>query len=629
MKRLILLCTFLLFIIASCADPVGQLGNDSKNSPDNTAPQATYNASAVLGDSLRQEAWEQFKIRNGSKWKISWSQKSGTPSSVFSGTTESIPGPPEQSARTFLAQNRSLFNMDNELKDLELMEVDISSRGNSHVRFQQMYKGVPVFKGDYQVHIRPDGRVDMANGHYYPDIEVSTSPSVSAASAVQTAKNDLSSQVDLTKDPQTTLMIYREPEEEAFRLAWRIVIEEPENSWRYFVDANNGQVLEELELSTSITGDGDIIEETTCTTPNPVNRNLHRLDGSGYLSGTYANVKNDEISRAYSSINSFQYSQENTHFDEVNVYRHIDIYRATYADDLGFSRNIGSDQDLEALVHYQANPNGAGYYPSNEQVRFGDQVDFARQDEVIYHEFVHAMADAENGSHYLDPNNTEEGAIGEGIADYFPGSYTGDATIGDCVLLQPRDMNNPDIATYDQYLNEGDVEEHDGGEFFSAVLWDLRNSGGISQHDADILVFEAISRLSGEPNFLEYRNAMMAVDSDINGGVHNDLIQNNFADRGVGMHVPPSVSITGPSNLWEGTSDTFTANVSGGESPYQYQWYYKHETDSNWTLVSGETSSTYTHTAGSPSGEYVRVVVTDNSSAVNESVHFFTIIGAA
>jgi len=503
--------------------------------------------------------------------------------------------------------------MHKKLKNLKLKEVGISSRGVRHVRFQQMHDGIPVFEGDYQVHIRPDGRVDMANGHYYPDIQVSNNASISAKSAIQKAQSDLGADKKLQREPETKKMIYRQSQkshEANFVLAWKVLLEVKDGYWQYFVDAGSGQIIDKFDLSTTVTGDGNVISETTCTTPNSINTDLYRLNGSGYLSGNYANVKNDETSRAYSSTNSFQYSQSNTHFDEVNVYRHIDIYRATYVDNLGFNKNIGSDQDLEALVHYQGG--GAAYYPSNEQVRFGDQIDYALQDEVIYHEFIHAMADAENGSHYLDPNPSEEGAIGEGMADYFPGSYTGDSRIGDCVLSTPRDMINPTYSHYDNLPKDqnGDVylEEHAGGEFFSAILWDLRNASGISSHDADILVFEAISRLSGGPNFMEFRDAMMAVDSNINGGVHNDLIQNTFAARGIGNFTPLEVTITGPTNINAGEYKTWNVSASDGSGSYSYTWYQKPNTSSNWSQIgtgTSESTTDYQHFK-------LKVEVTDN-----------------
>jgi len=88
----------------------------------------------------------------------------------------------------------------------------------------------------------------------------------------------------------------------------------------------------------------------------------------------------------------------------------------------------------------------------------------------------------------------------------------------------------------------------------------------------------------------------------------------------------PTVSISGPSNMFEGSTDTFTANVSGGSPPYSYQWYYRHENDCCWTST-GTNSPTYDHTAGAPNGEYVRVVVQDQYPYTVEDQHYFTILG--
>lgn len=62
---------------------------------------------------------------------------------------------------------------------------------------------------------------------------------------------------------------------------------------------------------------------------------------------------------------------------------------------------------------------------------------------------------------------------------------------------------------------------------------------------------------------------------------------------------PPSVTITGNTGMMEGGSEMFTANVSGGTSPFSYQWYVRHENDLYYSAV-GTNSPYYTHTAGSP-----------------------------
>jgi hypothetical protein len=82
------------------------------------------------------------------------------------------------------------------------------------------------------------------------------------------------------------------------------------------------------------------------------------------------------------------------------------------------------------------------------------------------------------------------------------------------------------------------------------------------------------------------------------------------------MPTPPSVSISGSSyEYFAGTgcrSRTWTAAVSGGSSPYTYQWYY------NGTAVG--TGSTYTRSVCASNTTFqLKVVVTDNTGATAQA----------
>lgn len=69
-----------------------------------------------------------------------------------------------------------------------------------------------------------------------------------------------------------------------------------------------------------------------------------------------------------------------------------------------------------------------------------------------------------------------------------------------------------------------------------------------------------------------------------------------------------SVSISpSPVDVHVGKSKPFTSTVSGGTSPYSYQWYL------NGSLVSGATSSTWTFTPTSAGSCTVYVKITDNA----------------
>lgn len=303
--------------------------------------------------------------------------------------------------------------------------------------------------------------------------------------------------------------------------------------WRYAVDAHTGAVLlkqnrivdatdagaafppfpvrslaarAELDGTHSepfVTGEGDVYP-THPDISSVTTVDLYRLSGNGYLQGTYVAVENDEDSEAYSGSEEFSYSTSNTHFDEVNLYYHVDDFRHNFIEGLG---SLGFTQ-ITAHAHSNTGygPNNAWFLPSNQEIYFGDGTGagfdpFSREDKVIYHEYGHAVMYDINSS-LVTGASSEPGAISEGVPDYFAGAHTGRSLINEyAAYAYRRDMDDPlEIDSYAEYQSEAPVEAHDGGEFFSAILWDIRGDGGISGGQADFLVFDALDRVTSGPD---------------------------------------------------------------------------------------------------------------------------------
>ena len=364
----------------------------------------------AVADTARQRAWEHFQQKHGARWHVRWSDRAQigqtptrantrkAPTSVFGALTRPYAGPPEQAARDFLSEHYTLFQMPKTLSDLEVMN-EIRLRGVTHVRFQQTYQGLPVYEGAYLVHVRDDGRIDMANGNYYTDIDAPTTSSISESSARRIATDDLGGNVELDEGAETEseLVIYPKNDGDTFLLTWKVLVPavEPDpGHWQYFVDAISGEIVERQNLVTTIahftsvqkrkatvedavsspgfstgashatvpfavTGNGTIIPDYPAAT-SPENRNLTNLDGNGHLNGFFTNVDNEEASNAHESDHNFLYSTSSTHFDEANVYYHITAFFSQYvAPILGFTGDIGSDRDVESEVHDQDRPIGA------------------------------------------------------------------------------------------------------------------------------------------------------------------------------------------------------------------------------------------------------------------------------
>ena len=373
-----------------------------------------------------------------------------------------------------------------------------------------------------------------------------------------------------------------------------------------------------------VTGDGDVYP----TDPNfssVTDESLYRLNGSGYLRGTWAYSVNDATSNAYSSNNSFQYSQGNTHFDEANLYWHIDQFRANFINTLD-NGNLTLGQ-IEAHAHATI----PGYGDLNarfcrdcspKQLDFGDASssssynDYAKDDKVIYHEYSHAVIYHINSG--IESTINEEGGISEGTPDYFAGAYTPSRTIiGDYCCAgtsAERDMANPYYTNYsslprDQYGNVN-VDPHESGEFFSSILWDVHNN--ISTSRANFLVYDALFRITSSPTFLDFRDAMMASDDANYSGADDNKIQDASYFKGIGTYSLKANNISGQALVREGFSYTWHGSASGGETPYSITWYKRATSGSTWLGVGSGTS--YSETISSRSSFQLRTCVTDNKN---------------
>ncbi|HKI44615.1 MAG TPA: hypothetical protein VKA08_04685 [Balneolales bacterium] len=108
---------------------------------------------------------------------------------------------------------------------------------------------------------------------------------------------------------------------------------------------------------------------------------------------------------------------------------------------------------------------------------------------------------------------------------------------------------------------------------------------------------------------------MITADQDNYGGNHVNLIRSVFAWKGITE--PPSVTISGPQYVYPGSYPTWTANPSGGTSPYQYYWqendHYRDGLTSGWQYFGNQQSESRTYESDIERVE-LQVTVTDASS---------------
>ena len=586
----------------------------------------------------RTVAWEQFKAQEGNDWKIRWNEQTGLPRVLTGQSTTKYVGTPEVAAKAFLIDYKELFALKANLSDLRHVQTK-ENRGVRHVTFQQYFEGVKVEGAQYKVHLRQDGTVDMANGFYYDTIDISVEPAITGRSAIDAAMLDLELATSLPNQNTSELVIY--PQEGSVQLAFNVevFVEEPFTSWQYFIDATNGSIIEAYNKVTSIypradtntkaltkeiskkgnhvfvTGTGKVYPKHPGNS-SVTTKSLFGLDGNGKLDGTYVRVKNSSTSDAYSGSHSFQYATTNTHFDETNLYYHVDNFRRNFIEGLDAGNNLFNF--IEAFAHNNTVcPSNACYSSGTGDIYFSDNAyEFAKEDKIIHHEYSHKVVrDIESG---IQSNGGEEGSISEGTPDYFSGSFTGRSKILEySVPFAERDMSSPFYGSYSAFQSDNTdgtlVVSHTGGEFFSSILWDIRNNSGITTGEADFLVFDALYRVSGNPDFLEFRDAMLAADNNAYSGSHNNLIQDAFAVKGIGAYSANDATITGSNYLPENTNSTWNVSGSNGTSPFDFTWFRKNGSGS-WFQVT--TGTSYTGNTGTTTFE-LKVDITDSGPNVD------------
>ncbi len=560
-------------------------------------------------DTTQLAALSDLLVKMNNNLGVNWNEKTGTPDVITFEKPHIFDSEPTASARLFLEEIKSLLKK-NEIEDDFILQRINKNDSIQYFRFNQYYKNIPVQGGEYVITLLPGGKVQCALGKFYKDICLNVNPILNENDAFIFAKQNPPLKTEL-KDSLSSYKLIILPKDNEYYLAWELNIPTTQagENWIYVIDASSGRILKNKgtvinEISTLLVpqSQANIYMRHPYLDPNYSYISPIQDNGTGYLQGTYANVVNDATARAYSSTFNFAYTTSDTHFDESNLFYHIDKFRRNFWDGLGF--NLFTQITAHAHTYFSGGPN-ASYSSSDHQLRFSDGQgvygynSFAREDKIIYHEYTHAVTDYVAQLYY---GNTESGAIHEGNSDYFSGSFTTRSLQGEYIspvyTINQRNMESPRIANYTQYgqasyyLGYPLYEPHFGGELWSAVLWDLRKSDtGIGYYYADRVTYSGLYGIPTNSSFLQYRQAIINADINYFSGLHANTIRHVFYLRGIGPDYL-NFYIVGPSYLQFKKVGTYTANITGGSGSVSYVWYKK--ISGQWYQISTSPSITLT-----------------------------------
>ncbi|MEP6797320.1 MAG: M4 family metallopeptidase [Lapillicoccus sp.] len=401
----------------------------------------------------------------------------------------------------------------------------LTSLLGTHAWYAQSFHGLPVLDSFYAIHRDRAGTVtSVADGRLAVPATLATSPRVTAAAATTSAASAVSAAAAsaakaVTSGPAKNRPLAPSPGQGKATLAvvagahpalvWSVVTEGTDGESRTLVDATTGAVREITGLSKNATGKGKVFN------PNPVvalkNENitdkndadqavlnpayktlsLGHLGAGPTLVGTYARVVKAKGGLASSANHQYLFTRSSDKFEQVNAYYGIDTAQ-TYIQSLGFKDINNESQKL--LVNTIIDDNSF-YSPSADTITYGTGgVDDAEDLEVVWHEYGHAIQDAQVPGY---GTSEQAGATGEGFGDYWGATMSVPTSKGfDLPCLMDWDSTSYTSAPHcirrtDTTKTTADIvgEVHADGEIWSGALWTIHTKLG--RQKANTLILES------------------------------------------------------------------------------------------------------------------------------------------
>jgi len=188
-----------------------------------------------------------------------------------------------------------------------------------------------------------DGKIRTIMGSFYKDINVQTIPSISQNDALSIAlKNPPINSI--LKDSLCNYKLIILPIQDIYYLTYELHIAgiHDGESWCYFINASSGNIIDIQDDRCYSQANVYLTHPFLCDVSlvSPLNN----INNDHYLRGTYANILHYEDDRAHNSSNDFTYSTSSTHFDEANLYYHVDKMACYF-------RNLGFEDVIQTTVY--------------------------------------------------------------------------------------------------------------------------------------------------------------------------------------------------------------------------------------------------------------------------------------
>ncbi len=294
-------------------------------------------------------------------------------------------------AAEFLRQHGSMFGVENARTQLRLVGSNRDHLGFTHYKYQQYFNDLPVFGQQLIVHTQ-DSTVRSAAGRLTPNIKVAERTSAISAqeafSRVLSSKDrSLAGSSWKLADDASTLGVFT-ADDGTPHLAYEMDVRSATGpqSWRYYVDATSGKVLESWSTMESALNRETYDAQSSQSRPGKI----ARREGDGPVGDTVINAAHDNSQAVY------------------------DFFKDNFGRDSIDNRGM----KLISTVHYGTKYNNAFW--DGSQMTYGDGdgellIPLALGLDVVGHEMTHGVTERTAGLQYRN----QSGALNESWSDVF------------------------------------------------------------------------------------------------------------------------------------------------------------------------------------------------------------------
>jgi len=482
-------------------------------------------------------------ISSGQEVRIRPDGDTGVPAFLTGDITPPAAADREGSAVAFFEENRDLYQMRSPGEELALSREETDGLGMTHLRLDQVYRGVPVFGRQLAVHFSPEGRITAINGSYYPGLDLSVEPQLTAGEAVANARAAAGAGDAYAPDaPQLVILTQAG---QGGLLTWKVTVISDSRmmDMSYFIDARTGAAAAALSN----------VEDTRYRETYTMNNSIVY----DWLPGDLLIVEGDPPNPDTVA--------QTTHDNAGLTY---DYYLGT------FGRNSFDDAGSRVIsvVHYRHNFNNAGWDDGKELMVFGDgdgtdYGPFGNSLDIVAHEFTHGVTYSTAGLVY----ENQPGALNESYSDVFGCMVDRDdwlhgedtrtpAIPGDAV----RSLEDPPLYGQPDHMDDYVVTTDDNGGIHTnsgipnKAAYNVATAIGKDKVE-QIWYRTLVYYLTSSDQFIDARDASLQAAAELYGfsSPEASAVMDGFAAVGITSPVPPTVTNVSPSGiLAEGTTAT-------------------------------------------------------------------------